>query len=92
MRKEDSQRSFNGGTNSSSKGVVVSGATGKQFQVSGLTPGTTTDAQAAGLYIDSRKPKRPLGSESYKLDEPNSDLNEFMTNYRLPPRTNGANQ
>lgn len=52
----------------------------------GGTPATTGDAQANGLYIDSRKPKRPLGSESYQLDAPNSDLNDFMNNYQLPPK------
>lgn len=35
----------------------------------------------SGLYIDSRKPKRPLGSESYKIDAPSSDLTDFMSNY-----------
>ena len=44
------------------------------------------DAQVAGLYIDSRKPKRPLGSESYHLEQPSADLNEVMNNYQLPPK------
>jgi len=73
MKKDDSQHSLQGTTANSKSAAIQRG-------------GAPADAQANGLYIDSRKPKRPLGSESYKIEAPNSDLNDFMNNYQLPPK------
>ena len=50
-------------------------------------PATNTE-----LCIDNRKPKRPLGSESYKIDPPNSDLAEFMNNYQIPKNSNNGSK
>ena len=76
IKKEDSKGSLHGnGTNSA-----------KLQKGSGAPAATAADAQATGLYIDSRKPKRPLGSESYQIEGPNADLNEYMNNFQLPPK------
>ena len=66
MKKEDSQRSL-----------------GNNGKLAALQRGPSQASQddQVGLYIDSRKPKRPLGSESYKIDGQNGDLNDFMNNY-----------
>ena len=42
--------------------------------------------QQTELCIDNRKPKRPLGSETYKVDAPNSDLAEFIENFEMPKK------
>ena len=53
-----------------------------------------------GLYIDSRKPKRPLGSDSYQINsstksppkQKEEDMNDFMNNYQLPTKNGEGNQ
>ena len=76
IKKDDSRGSLHGNGTSTAK-----------LQKSSGTPAVTTaDSQATGLYIDSRKPKRPLGSESYQIEAPNADLNEYMNNFQLQPK------
>ena len=51
-----------------------------------LNTAQAAKGQPTELCIDNRKPKRPLGSESYKVDAPNSDLAEFMENFEIPKK------
>ena len=83
IKKEDSQKSLGGNGGANSKLAALQ---------KGGVPSQAADAQAIGLYIDSRKPKRPLGSENYQLEAPNVDMNEFMNNYQLPPKNSADTQ
>ena len=51
-----------------------------------LNQAQATKAQPSELCIDNRKPKRPLGSETYKEEAPNSDLAEFIENFEMPKK------
>ena len=73
IKKDDSQRSLGGAGNGANSKLAA-------LQKGGA-PSQAADAEAMGLYIDSRKPKRPLGSDSYQIEAPNVEMNDFMNNY-----------
>ena len=76
MRKEDSNRNLNGAPS----------------QPEPVTHANPQPQQNTELCIDNRKPKRPLGSDSYKVDPANTDLSEFMSNYQIPKNSNGGKE